>query len=72
MKRGRKVGHCFTEYALYKGDEFLDIGTADALSEKWNISKKTIHWLACCKRYHNQNHKGGYVVLKLGLKEDIV
>ena len=30
------------EYALYKGDEFIDIGTKDYLAKKINVSEKTI------------------------------
>ena len=71
MKRGRKVGQCFAEYALYKGEEFLDIGTADALSKKWNISKRSIQWYAYARKAKTRcNNKGGYVVLKLDAEEE--
>lgn len=30
-------------YALYKGDEFIDIGTAAELAEKLNCKVKTIY-----------------------------
>ena len=30
------------EYALYKGDKFIDIGTKDYLAKKINVSEKTI------------------------------
>lgn len=29
-------------YILYKGDEFIDVGTLDELSERNGISKRTI------------------------------
>ena len=29
-------------YALYKGDELLDIGTLEYLSRKFNIKKRTL------------------------------
>ena len=32
------------EYALYRGDEFLDIGTIKELSKRYNISVKTLRW----------------------------
>lgn len=30
------------EYALYKGDELLDVGTLEYLSKKFNIKKRTL------------------------------
>lgn len=30
------------EYALYKGDELLDMGTLEYLSKKFNIKKKSL------------------------------
>ena len=30
------------EYALYKGDELLDIGTLEYLSKKYNIKKRSL------------------------------
>ena len=32
------------EYAYYKGDELLAIGTAQEICDKLNISIKTFHW----------------------------
>lgn len=29
-------------YALYKGDELLDVGTLEYLSKKFNIKKRTL------------------------------
>ncbi len=34
------------EYALYKGDKFIDIGTADELAKKRNVSKRMIYYLS--------------------------
>jgi len=59
------------EYALYKGDTFLDIGTAGYLSKKWNIRVKTIYWLAACRRLKELNHKSGWVVVALEEDEDV-
>lgn len=58
------------EYALYKGEEFLDIGYARDLAEKYGLKEKTIHWKACCKRWLNRPHKGGYIVVPLEDEED--
>ena len=33
-----------TEYAVYKGDEFLDIGTVKELSKKFNVTRKTVQF----------------------------
>lgn len=30
-------------YALYKGEEFLDIGTYSQLATKWNMTKGTLY-----------------------------
>lgn len=30
------------EYALYKGDEFITIGTIDEIAERMGVKKKTI------------------------------
>lgn len=31
-----------TIYAVYKGDRFLDLGTADYLSKKFKVKKETV------------------------------
>ena len=48
-QRGRPRGSKY-EYALYKGEEFLDIGTAVFLANKFGLKEKTIRWLAFCRR----------------------
>ena len=35
-----------SEYALYKGDTFIDIGTAEELAKKLNCKVKTIYQYA--------------------------
>lgn len=35
-----------TEYAIYKGDKFIDIGTAKELAEKCNVKPETIEFYA--------------------------
>lgn len=64
-QRGRPRGSKY-EYALYKGEEFLDIGTAVFLANKFGLKEKTIRWLAFCRRKERLNHKSGYVVVPLG------
>lgn len=38
------MGRKKLEYALYKGDEFIDIGTLEELAKKLNVSTKTIRY----------------------------
>ena len=33
-------------FALYKGDKFIDLGTAKELAEKYNVTPKTIRYLS--------------------------
>lgn len=50
-------------YAIYKGDEFLDLGTAKELAQKFNVKEKTIHY------WHTPTHKklvkNGMIVIKI-------
>lgn len=47
MRRKHKKGWFFLkEYAMYRGDKFIDIGTARELATKYNTTVKYIHWLA--------------------------
>lgn len=39
------------EYALYKGDQLLGIGTVECLSKKLGLNKKTLHY------YHTPTYK---------------
>lgn len=59
------MGKCRRVYALYKGEEFLDIGYANELAEKYNMKIEAIHWRAYCKRWRESPHKGGYIVVPL-------
>lgn len=33
-------------YAIYKGDEFLDLGTVEEMAKKFNVRKQTITFWA--------------------------
>ena len=46
-------------YALYKGDTFLNVGTAKELAEWWGVTVKTILFYCHSKRY--KRIKGLYV-----------
>lgn len=50
-------------YTIYKGDEFLDLGTAKELAEKFNVKEKTIHyWSTPTQR---KRVKNGIIVIKV-------
>ena len=51
------------EYAIYRGDKFLDIGTLDQLSSKFGKTRRHLQWMANCNRWKNQKHKSGYTVI---------
>lgn len=57
------------EYALYKGDSILDVGTADELAKRRNISKKTIYRLSrpSYKKLleKRKNSKNALIVIKI-------
>lgn len=54
------------EYALYKGDKFIDIGTKEYLAELLNVRKETIEFYASptyLKR--SKENANAYVVVKI-------
>lgn len=53
------------EYAVYKGDTFIDLGTVDELAERLNLSRKTILWYASCKRWKKEAKKGNCIIVIL-------
>ena len=61
------------EYALYKGDNFLDIGTIKDLSKRYNISVKTLRWYStpCYKnKIKNKKNIKSYVVVRIEDEEE--
>lgn len=44
------MGRYKKEYALYKGEEFIDLGTAEELAKKMNTTVNTILWYAGSNR----------------------
>lgn len=61
------------EYALYKGDNFLDIGTIKELSKRYDISVKTLRWYStpCYKnKIKNKKNIKSYVVVRIEDEED--
>lgn len=56
------------EYAIYRGDTFLDIGTKKELAEKFNVSEDTItfwHSPSNLKRINSRSYhyNGGMIVI---------
>lgn len=52
------------EYALYKGDKFIDIGTKEYLAKLLNVRKETIEFYATPT--HLQRIKdNGYIVVRI-------
>lgn len=52
------------EYALYKGDKFIDIGTKEYLAELLNVKKETIEFYAS-PTYSKRTKENAYVVVKI-------
>ncbi len=52
------------EYALYKSDEFIDIGTKDYLAKLINVKKETIEFYST-PTYLKRTKGNGWVVVKL-------
>ncbi len=50
------------EYAIYRGDTFIDLGTLDELAERTGKSRNHLQWMATCKRWKEKKHKGGFTI----------
>lgn len=60
------------EYALYKGDTFIDIGTAEYLAKLLNVKKETIKWLAspsARKRRRHGEDSNATICVRINMKE---
>ena len=55
------------EYALYRGDTFIDLGTAKELAGKHNTTVKVIQWLAHSKKAEKarENCRNGMIVIPI-------
>lgn len=53
-----------TEYALYKGDEFIMIGTLKELSEYLRVKKDTVYFYSM-PAYQKRSKGNAIVVIKL-------
>lgn len=52
------------EYALYKGDKFIDIGTKEYLANLLNVRKETIEFYASPTQL-KRNRDNCYVVVRI-------
>ena len=46
-----------TEYAMYKGDSFVDLGTIAYLAEKYHKKKKSLKYLATPSAHKRSSQK---------------
>ena len=53
-----------TEYAMYKGDHFVDLGTIAYLANKYHKTKKLIKYLAL-PSVHKKSHGNMLLVYKI-------
>lgn len=52
------------EYALYKGDEFIDLGTVDHLAKRLNVKENTIRFYSY-PTYQKRTKGHGYVLIEI-------
>lgn len=54
-------------YAIYQGDKFLDLGTAEELAKKYNVKKTTIyHWARPAYKKKIKFYEKTLVVISVG------
>ena len=61
------------EYAFYKGEEILDIGTIKELAEKFNLKIATMYYYCSetyRKRLANRKTRKARILVRLELDED--
>ena len=59
------------EYAIYKGDEFLAIGTAKELAEKFNVRPQTIsYWSTPSYQKKGTGERGRKIAIPLEDDDD--
>ena len=59
-------------YALYKGDNFIDIGTLEYLANLLGVKRKTIYFYSTptyLKRVPDENNR--YIVIEIGREGDL-
>lgn len=57
------------EYAVYKGEEILFIGTVSEIAEQFNVKKDTVwFWASPANKRRIASRKGGYSQGKLAVR----
>lgn len=59
-----------TDYAIYKGDELIVVGTADECAEYMGVSEHTIRCIASPKRRQHAIRVGGTYAIRLEDDDD--
>ena len=57
-------------FALYRGDEFIDLGTIDYLSQKENIAQDTLRFYATKFYKDNVQKENSFVVIRIDENEE--
>lgn len=52
------------EYALYKDDEFIDLGTIERLAKRLNVKENTIRFYSY-PAYQKRTNGHGYVLIEI-------
>ena len=52
------------EYALYKGDEFITLGTIKEIAKFLGVSERTVHFYAT-PTYMKRNKDNHYIVIRI-------
>lgn len=63
-----------TIYAIYRGDTFVDVGTAEELSKRMNVTKRTIYYLSgkvYKRRLENRNSRNALIGIVVGKERDL-
>ena len=60
-----------TIYSIYKGDDFVDVGTKEELMQKYNLKSETFNFYTT-KTYHKRvearaDSKSAFVIYKVGV-----
>ena len=57
-----------TNYAIYRGDEFVFMGTADECAEEFSVKPQTIKWMTtptAKRRYEQYKNYNGITAVKV-------
>jgi hypothetical protein len=53
-------------HAIYSGDNFLDLGTLEELSERFNMKRKTLQWLKSPTAHKRMTgERNGMIVIEI-------